>query len=291
MSRIRTLKPTRFTSRSLAKCPRDARTTFEGMWCEADDHGRGIADARLLKGAIWPLDDDITFLHVSAFIDVLAATGHIRLYAVDGETYYEVTNWEKHQAAAYRRGEAKYPPFSAGQPLESLAAHESVQENAARTQMDAGTGNREQGTGRRESTATPSEHAGEQTLPFDIETADEGHSTDVAVIEPVTAQTILADLIDECTRCNIKLPKQIIGQYAKRFKDHLDEGYTRDQIWAALVLMGQENVLSKPSYLPNKLVTVQTGPEQYPQRQKRSATDEAVEGWLALADQLGEVAA
>jgi hypothetical protein len=116
----------------------------------------------------------------------------------------------------------------------------------------------------------------------------ESTSTDVAVIHPVTAQTILADLIDECKRCNIKLPQQIIGQYAKRFKDHLEEGYTRDQIWAALVIMAQEKVLGKPSYLPNKLVTVQTGPEQYPQRQKRSATDEAVEGWLALAEHFPE---
>jgi len=158
VARIRTLKPTRFTSRSLAKCPRDARTTFEGMWCEADDHGRGIADARLLKGAIWPLDDDITFLHVSAHVDVLAATGHIRLYEVDGEAYYEVSNWAKHQAAAYRRGEPKYPPFSAGQPLTHISAHGSVQEDAARTQMAAGTGNREQGEGKQISrSAEPTE--------------------------------------------------------------------------------------------------------------------------------------
>ena len=158
MGRIRTLKPTRFTSRSLARCPRDARTTFEGMWCEADDHGRGIADPRLLKGAIWPLDDDITFLHVSAHVDVLAETGHIRLYEIDGEAYYEVTNWAKHQAAAYRRGEPKYPPFSAGQPLTHLSALGSVQEDASRTQMGAGTGNREQGTGKQISrSAEPTE--------------------------------------------------------------------------------------------------------------------------------------
>jgi hypothetical protein len=148
MARIRTLKPGFFKSRSLAKLPRDARLTFAGMWCEADDHGRGIADARLLKGAIWPLDDDVTFLHVSAHVDMLAATGHIRLYQIDDEAYYEVVKWEQHQAAAYRRGEAKYPPVSAGQEIETLSAYGSMQESAASTQSSAGTGNREQGTGK-----------------------------------------------------------------------------------------------------------------------------------------------
>jgi len=292
MARIRTLKPTRFTSRSLAKCPRDARTTFEGMWCEADDHGRGIADARLLKGAIWPLDDDITFLHVSAFVDVLAATGHIRLYEVDGEAYYEVANWEKHQAAAYRRGEPKFPPFSAGQPITHISAHGSVQDDAAGTPGSAGTGNREEGTGRRDSPATPSEHAAEAAL-FEIveETPTDGASTALEVVKPVTAQTIVAALVDECKRLDIKLPKQIVGQYATRIKGHLEEDYTPAQIWAALSLMAEEQILGRPSLLTNKLVTVQAGPERAPRREKRSATDEAVEGWLAMAAQFPEGAA
>ncbi|MFG3340566.1 hypothetical protein [Glycomyces sp. NPDC048151] len=159
MARIRTLKPGFFKSRSLAKLPRDARLTFAGMWCEADDHGRGIADARLLKGAIWPLDDDVTFLHVSAHVDMLAATGHIRLYQIDDEAYYEVVKWEQHQAAAYRRGEAKYPPVSAGQEIETLGSRGSVQESATGTQSSAGTGNREQGTGKHISRSTSSTEA------------------------------------------------------------------------------------------------------------------------------------
>jgi hypothetical protein len=266
------------------------------MWCEADDHGRGIADARLLKGAIWPLDDDITFLHVSAFIDVLAATGHIRLYAVDGETYYEVTNWEKHQAAAYRRGDAKFPPFSAGQPLESLAAHENVQESAAGTQMGAGTGNREQGTGRRDSTATPPEHAAGETTEaeplFDdtaatvegevVDDEERSTSTEVDTTKPVTAQTILKWLIDSCRAADIDLPKRLIGQYSKEIKNLLDEGQPPQRITAALRLMAEDNILNRPSLLPNKVMTVQTGPEKAPRRETRSTTDDRVSDWLDL---------
>ena len=144
MARIRTIKPEFFRSRSLAKVDRDARLTFAGLWTEADDHGRGVADPRILKGALFALDDDVTHEHVSAHLDVLAASGHIRLYEAEGETYYEVVNWSEHQAAAYRRGEPKYPePETYLEPV----SDESVQESAERTTESAGTGtgNREQG--------------------------------------------------------------------------------------------------------------------------------------------------
>jgi hypothetical protein len=148
--RIRTLKPGFFRSRSLAKNDPLARLTFAGMWTEADDHGRGVADARLIKGAIWALDDNITHLHVSAHIDMLAATDHIILYRVGDETYFQVVNWEPHQSAAFRRGTPQYPPVSAGQVIESLGSSVCMQESASRTQEGAGEGNREEGTGKRE---------------------------------------------------------------------------------------------------------------------------------------------
>ena len=108
MSRIRTLKPGFFRSRSLAKVTRDARLTFQGLWVEADDAGRGIAHADLLKGTIWPLDADITADVIDAHLLELAAA-HIVLYEVDGERYYEILNWEKHQAAAYRKSPPQHP--------------------------------------------------------------------------------------------------------------------------------------------------------------------------------------
>ena len=145
MGRIRTIKPEFFRSRSLARCPLAARMTFAGLWTEADDHGRGVADPRILKGALWALDDDVTHSHVSAHLDVLNETGHIHLYESDGETYYEIANWSDHQAAAYRRGEAKYPA-----PEEYLApvSHLRVQESADGTQAGAGSGREVEGKGK-----------------------------------------------------------------------------------------------------------------------------------------------
>jgi hypothetical protein len=120
MGRIRTLKPDFFRSRSMSRCTRDARLTFAGLWCEADDAGRGEADPRLLKGSIWPLDDDVDAAVIGGHLDELERTGHIRRYEVDGDGYYLILKWEKHQAAAYRRGEPKHPAPPRIPPLQPL---------------------------------------------------------------------------------------------------------------------------------------------------------------------------
>lgn len=133
MGRIRTIKPEFFRSRSLAQCSRDARLTFQGLWIEADDHGRGVADTRLIKGAVWPLDDDITPETVETHLQELESTRHLMLFHVSGERYYEVLAWEKHQAPAYRRGEAKYPSPPAGTSERDIlhdSARPEVQESA-----------------------------------------------------------------------------------------------------------------------------------------------------------------
>lgn len=134
MSRIRSLKPGFFKSRSLSKLSVPARITFAGLWCEADDEGRGIADARLLKGAIWPLDDDITHETIEEHLDALGAD-HITLYEVAGERFYEVNNWEAHQSPQFRRNEGVHPA-----PEGMLRAPRGVPEK--------GEGSKEKGGGR-----------------------------------------------------------------------------------------------------------------------------------------------
>lgn len=144
MARIRTLKPSFFRSRSLARCSRDARLTFQGLWVEADDCGRGIADPRVLKGAIWPLDDDVTADDVRHHMSELVETGHIRLYQVGEEDFYEIANWEEHQAAAYRRGSATFPaPFCTSLHDEKckkvLEGNKEGNKEGQRTRADART--------------------------------------------------------------------------------------------------------------------------------------------------------
>lgn len=109
MSHIRTIKPGFFRSRSLARCSLGARMTFAGLWCEADDHGRGIADARLIKGSIWPLDDDVDAVAVASHLAELETSGHIRTYTHGADEFFAIHNWENHQSSAYRRGDPVHP--------------------------------------------------------------------------------------------------------------------------------------------------------------------------------------
>lgn len=138
MGRIRTIKPDFFTSRSLSRVSVCARLTYAGLWCQADDHGRGVADTRILKGAIWPLDDDVDPDTILLYLRELSSTGHLDLYDVNGDLFYEVTNWTKHQAAAYRRGDAKYPPKAEGTLCTFLhdSARPVVQESAYKERTD-----------------------------------------------------------------------------------------------------------------------------------------------------------
>ena len=141
MGRIRTIKPEFHRSESLAQCSVHARLTYIGLWSEADDHGRGVANARALKGALWSLDDDVTWEHVEGFLGELERSQHIEIYEVAGKRYYEIRRWDQHQAASHRRGKPVHP-----------ASCGTLHANACKDVHDAcggvselGTGNRDQG--------------------------------------------------------------------------------------------------------------------------------------------------
>ena len=97
MTRSRTLRPSFFSSFSLAEVSRDARLLFAGLWVEADDDGRLIDSPRALAGAIFPHDDDVTVAHITAWIDDLERIGVVRRYSTSHGRYLVVTNFKEHQ--------------------------------------------------------------------------------------------------------------------------------------------------------------------------------------------------
>lgn len=96
MARIRTIKPEFFTSLTVAGLTPEQRLTFIGLWTYVDDAGRAIDDARLVKAAVWPLDDR-TSAEVEADLWALTESSLILRYTLSERSFLAVRNWSEHQ--------------------------------------------------------------------------------------------------------------------------------------------------------------------------------------------------
>lgn len=99
MARIRTIKPQLFTSERVDEYAGDMFRTFAGLFCYADDKGRGRDDEHLVKAEVWPRVKRMTAAKVRAHIDAIAAPkdGPLCQYRVDGKDYFHFLNWTEHQ--------------------------------------------------------------------------------------------------------------------------------------------------------------------------------------------------
>jgi hypothetical protein len=100
--RIRTIKPEFFDSPDTATASAVTRLAFIGLWCWADDTGRGTCNVKELEGAIFP-NDDIEELSRGEFADFcgilrqVAAAYGVLFYEVGGRSFYQIPSWERHQ--------------------------------------------------------------------------------------------------------------------------------------------------------------------------------------------------
>lgn len=98
MARIRSIKPTFWSDEKVGLLPRDVRMTFLGLISAlADDHGRLVGNARIVRGAVYPYDDDVTVADIEAHLVTLAGAGRIMRYQVAGSDYIAIANWSRHQ--------------------------------------------------------------------------------------------------------------------------------------------------------------------------------------------------
>lgn len=148
MARIRTIKPEFFTSLTIADLTPEQRLTFIGLWTHVDDEGRCVDDARLIKAAVWPLDDR-TAADVETDLRALSESSLITRYIVKQRPFMAVTNWAEHQKIN-RPTPSKHPAPEQGEPrpTDSLSTHGGLSEDSRPER------NREQGTGNRETTSS-----------------------------------------------------------------------------------------------------------------------------------------
>lgn len=98
MARIRSIKPEFWVSEQIAECSTNARLTFVGMWNFCDDQGVHPAKPKTLKAELYPMDD-LTAGDVEAWVRELIEVGLVREFQApdDGEIYWHVTGWDRHQ--------------------------------------------------------------------------------------------------------------------------------------------------------------------------------------------------
>jgi hypothetical protein len=96
MARIRTIKPGFFSSEDVSVLPMRARLTWIGLWTQCDDEGRTKDNTKLIKAAVWPLDN-VTLRDIEEDLATLAVRKRIVRYEVDGKRYLAITNWREHQ--------------------------------------------------------------------------------------------------------------------------------------------------------------------------------------------------
>lgn len=95
--RIRTIKPDIFISEDIAALSYEARWMFIGLLLYVDDQGRGRNDPRLIKAAVYPIDDEVTTNVITERIGELVKRAMVCLYR-DGETpLLHVVNFTRHQ--------------------------------------------------------------------------------------------------------------------------------------------------------------------------------------------------
>jgi hypothetical protein len=273
MARIRSIKPETFTSEDFTALSLESRLTFIGLWTYVDDAGRGKADPRLIKAALWPLDDAVPAFVVAKCLDDMELHGMICRYRAEDRDYLHVVHFHDHQRPQHPTG-SKLPAcdravHGVGDSASTFAqvkaptreAHEDsrnipepsreIPEPSRETLP--GAGNREQGTGSREQGALA------RTAP------------------PDTAQALLGEWIDHCPQ---RPPKQVLGQVAKMLGSLLGEGYAPEQVRRGLAAWHEKGL--HPAALPAVVHEV----INTPMRRGKPNLDEKVTAQLRRADQL-----
>jgi hypothetical protein len=231
--RIRSIKPEFWRSRHVALLPWDLRLLFIGLWSYVDDNGVGLDDAWQIQSDVFPVEGDPVEARerVSRGLDALSRVVHesssaplIVRYEANGRRYLAITGWQ-HQRID-RPSKARYPApseedLTRANAESAIDSRESVASPPANnTSVTGEQGNR--------GSSVPSERGGAapptDTL-LDVAHADSGSEPDEP--PPVTAQTIVGEWIERCSK---RPPGKVIGQISKQIKEMLDEGIDPDDV-------------------------------------------------------------
>lgn len=113
--RIRTVKPEWLDNQRMAHASPEARVLSVALLCMADDYGRGRFDQVTTAMRVFPPSDNSpeslmraleTFLEAASELSRMEYFG---TYQADGQDYYAIVNWEKHQKVQHPSKTNKMP--------------------------------------------------------------------------------------------------------------------------------------------------------------------------------------
>lgn len=117
MARIRAIKPELRTSLTVSAWPMQVRYFFVLLWGYLDDHGRGVDDGLLIAADCFPRDRGIQAEDVDTWLDLMADSGSVCRYEVDGRHFLHCPNWAEHQRPQHP-AKPKIPPCPHDEPKE-----------------------------------------------------------------------------------------------------------------------------------------------------------------------------
>lgn len=165
MARIRTIKPSFWTDEKITDLPPLVRLTFLGLISAmSDDAGRCKGDLRLLKAAIWPLDDDISTATLEEHVEQLERARFIAGYVVDGKRYFQIINFLKHQRIDKPKpSELAAPPANLGTFVDNSTTRPRIVVDASPLEGDTEGNRKGSGTDSARPVAAPT---GETVVPL-----------------------------------------------------------------------------------------------------------------------------
>jgi hypothetical protein len=239
MARIRTIKPEFFTSLTVCRLPVHARLTFIGLWTHVDDEGRCVDDSRLVKAAVWPLDDR-TSADVEADLSLLTESSLITRYTVSERSFIAVRGWSEHQRIN-RPTKSKFP--SPDDPNVSISRNGSESKQAGHGTKDVvltESSLRNQGALSEDSREERNREQGKEqgtlfTPPASPRTPDKQPEP-----RPMTSQDVVAAYVDGAVAAGKDKPTgSLIGRVGRQAKKLLDEGIPTDKLVLAADQMGR----------------------------------------------------
>lgn len=161
--RIRTIKPEWLDDERTACASPEARVMSVALILMADDHGRGRASVAMLGGRIFPGSANPREDAAKAREELVSAR-YVLVYEVDGQEYYQIRNWAKHQRVD-RPSASQLPPPPSDQEQKPLCCEPTanIREDAPNPRvvlatdldLDRGPGGDHGGEGNAGEPATP----------------------------------------------------------------------------------------------------------------------------------------